>query len=130
MTHDINRMHAIYDVLNDINGWITQEELAERVKDMYPRWHYGAFHDSRARKMMSADIAAINNSLSFEKIVIHGKRGVKLASDSEIKRFLNTQYAEALRKITYIKGIETKARLDGQNTFDADGTLHTLKTLI
>lgn len=121
-----NRQIALYEyLLNKGNEWTSQVDLA---RDLYE--HYGngecclapeLYHDSTERKFISRDIAAINESGDFEKIIISCGKGVKIANESEHERYLRNQYKAIFRKLKRVRIMEKKCK--AHNQFGFDGTV-------
>lgn len=72
------------------------------------------FHDTNARKLMTADIRAINKSDVIQKIIISTGDGIKLASEDEAKGFIRSRYGAIFRQLERARKLERKAGLDGQ----------------
>lgn len=106
-----SRQWALYKFLKKRgNEWTTQWRIAAIVKE----YNYDAmkedtamFHDSKARKTMTADIRTINNSGVIQKVIITGPKGVKLANKEEFKNYINKEFSSVFRKLTRVR---TKAK--------------------
>ena len=120
-THQ-ERRERLYSLLLKEDGWVEQEKIAIKLYPLYfEDWDEGNFHDSKARKLMSKDIQAINEDPAFEKIIIHSVDGIKIASEEDIDAYLKSQYSEIFRKLKRTRNIERKAGLDGQIKAGFDG---------
>lgn len=64
--------------------------------------------------MITNDIRYINQSEAFEKLVISGKKGIKIASEEEADRYLKNQKAAVLRKLGRLSVLMRKANLNNQ----------------
>lgn len=118
-TNDVQRstlrIQALYAFLNDQGDeWTPMIDVYHGMYGVYPYWTNGDFHNSHARRLISADIQAINECSSFEKIVIKGNHGIKLANEEEVTAYINNLYASVFRKLKRVRTIEKKASLDGQ----------------
>ena len=113
----MNRLDELYQMLmhrGDV--WISLMEFYELMR-CYPDWDgRGEFRNCAARRQISADIQAINADERYEKIIIHGNRGVKLATEEEARRYLGNQLGEALRHLNRVRAMQKKAGADGQMT--------------
>ena len=72
------------------------------------------FHDTNARKLMTADIRVINKSDTIQKIIISTGDGIKLATEDEAKGFIRSRYGAIFRQLERARKLERKAGLDGQ----------------
>ena len=82
--------------------------------DGYPIGWTTSFHNSQARRLLTRDIEEINSSDKYEKIIISGNRGIKLANAKEYDRFISAEYAEIFRKLRRVRGICVKGGLNNQ----------------
>ena len=96
--------------------WRKQEDIAAELFLWYP-FGNGNFHDSTARMLMTKDIQAINESDEIQKVIISGKRGIKLANREEFSRYIKRQYSSVFRRLKRIRAKERKGHLDGQSYF-------------
>lgn len=95
--------------------WITQKILYGFVKKFYSPWRKkGDFHNSKARIEMTRDIAVINNDPTIQKIILSGRRGIKIANRDEYKEWSTLKWMAVSRLIKKLKNKDEKARLDGQ----------------
>lgn len=120
-TEQIIRCKALYDFLLRRGGeWTSTIDVCDSLLEYYPfvTWLCssagGDFHDSNARLMITNDIRYINQSEAFEKLVISGKKGIKIASEEEADRYLKNQKAAALRKLGRLSVLMKKANLNNQ----------------
>lgn len=113
--HQDYRKEFLYRLLLE-NGdqWITQEDIYCEMDGEYPDFYFGTFHDSTARHMITDDIRAINEDPAFEKMIIHGSRGVKIATKEEADRFIKAQTVAVFKKLKRVRTLAQKANLDGQ----------------
>ena len=65
------RQMALYDFLEAMGDqWTPQKDIANTLMWCYPLYDENNFHDSQARKIMTADIRAINDSADVEKVIM------------------------------------------------------------
>lgn len=100
-------------LLSRRNDWTPMREVVLR-SDLYPDIPFRGFHNTHARRMLTADIAAINDSEEYPMIIISGSRGIKLADRAEYERFIKSELTEIFRKLRRIRKMARKAGLDGQ----------------
>ncbi len=91
----------------------TPMQTAVNHLDQYPAYGIN-FHNSGSRRLLTADIEEINASDQYEKIIISGNRGIKLANEKEYRKFLGSEYAEIFRKLKRVRKIARKAGSDQQ----------------
>ena len=111
------RQWRLYNFLKDQDDWTTQYEIAHELDEDYPITEYEAitpFHDTVARKDITADIRAINASAVIQKIVLSSAKGVKLATEAEAEKYIKSRYAAIFRQLERARKIARKAGLDGQ----------------
>lgn len=94
--------------------WTLQRDIAAALPEFYPIEAGQAFHDSGARLLMTRDISEINESGIIQKIIISGKKGVKLANKEEARQFIAGKYSAVFRSLARVRVLEQKAGLDGQ----------------
>ncbi len=115
--------HVLYNYLLEKGDvWTSQVEVA---RDLYAEFGNGEcclapeeYHDSSERLILSKTISEINLSSDFEKIIISGKRGVKIANKEEHHKYVVRQYAAVLRKLKRIYIMERKGNANGQISLD------------
>ena len=116
------RQNALYEFLMDAGEWVNQEIVAYELFEYYGYLGDGNFNNSRARRIMTADIQAINEDLNVEKIIIQGNKGIKIASQEEFNRYISSQYASVFRKLKRIRIKEQKAKKHNCYMFDNEKT--------
>ena len=112
------RQEALYAFLLSRGDRWTRAEMATDTILLYPAFFEGVYHDSWARRLLSHDIQEINENPDFEKIIISGKQGIKIANESEFIRFLKAEYGEVFRKLKRARMIARKAGRDQQHTLE------------
>lgn len=122
----LDRCMALYGyLLARGDKWVQMEDAAIALSSYYldPRMlteDGHEFHDTNGRLLLTNDIRAINQSRSFSKIIITGRKGIKLATEKEAERYINNLYAAIFRRLKRARVIERKICLDGQTTMDGD----------
>ena len=102
------RQEALYRfLLSRGNKWTSMERCTDTIKE-YPAFFTKTYHNSGCRRLLTADIAAINASDDFEKIIISTSRGVKLATEEEFAKFLGTELREVFAKLGRIRKLSKK----------------------
>ena len=118
------RQHALYAFLvTRGNKWTSMEQTTDSIKE-YPAFFTGVYHNSTARRLLTADIEAINSSDAYEKIIVSGANGIKLATETEFDRFIRAEFKEIFQKLKRVRKLMSKANRDQQidideNVFDA-----------
>lgn len=116
------RQEVLYQFLLDVGEWVNQETVAYELFEYYGYLGDGNFSNSTARRMMTADIQAINEDLNVEKIIIQGNKGIKIASQEEFNRYISSQYASVFRRLKRIRIKEQKAKKHNCYMFNEDET--------
>ena len=99
--------------------WTRMQATVNRLV-IYPA--YGVnFHNSGSRRLLTADIEAINSSDKFEKIIVSGSRGIKIANETEFEKFLSSEFSEVFRKLRRVRRIAQKGSRDQQ--IDLEGKI-------
>lgn len=121
-THDDNqaRQEELYRFLQKRgNRWTRMEQVTDSIS-LYPAFFAGNYHNSRARRLLTKDIEAINGSDHWSKIVISGSRGIKLATSTEFERFARSELREVFRKLRRVRRIISKGSHDQQTTLEGE----------
>lgn len=100
--------------------WSSMEFLTDSIK-LYPAFFTTNYHNSRARRMLTADIEYINNSDKYEKIIVSTSRGVKLASEKDFEKFLSSELREVFAKLKRLRRLAKKGSRDQQ--IDLEGRI-------
>lgn len=115
------RCRILYEYLiRKGDQWTETIDAAEDLCGYYPYtiWLLGLestdFHDSNVRMMITNDIRLINESGDFEKIIISGKRGIKIANEEEAERYIGNQYRAIFRRFKRLRVLAKKAEANGQ----------------
>lgn len=122
MTHtleDLARMEALYRFLLERGDkWTSMAQATDSIS-AYPAYFRTSYHNSTARRMLTADIEYLNEYGPYDKIIVSGKRGIKLANREDLERYLNAEFREIFRKLKRARMIAKRANLDQQ--YDLDG---------
>jgi hypothetical protein len=115
------RQEALYAyLLQRGDAWISMKAVAFCTK-LYPEFKVSEdFHDTTARRWMTKDIQAINESPDFEKIILSSSNGIKLADKAEFEYFIASEYAEIFRKLKRVRMLAKKGGLDRQCTIEGE----------
>lgn len=116
-----NRREALYTFLvmrGDI--WTPMIDVYFGLRLLYPRWESGSFHNSVARREITRDIQSINYDPEYEKIIIAGNRGVKIATRDEAVHFIGNKLRSIFQELERANILKKKAGLDGQRRFFAN----------
>ena len=111
------RHEALYSFLSGKENWVSMEETTDSVS-LYPAFFVSTYHNSAARRLLTADIEAINGSDRFEKIIISGCRGIKLATEAEFERFISAEFAEVFKKLRRVRRLAQKGGRSSQIDFE------------
>lgn len=117
---DRERREALYSfLLARGEKWTRMQATVNRI-NFYPA--YGvSFHNSGSRRLLTSDIEAINSSDKFEKIIVSGSRGIKLANETDFEKFLSSEFGEIFRKLRRVRTIARKGSRDQQ--IDLEGQI-------
>lgn len=108
------RQEALYRfLLGRGDAWTIMEQATDSVKE-YPAFFTGNYHNSRARRLLTADIEAINGRDDFDKIIVSGNRGIKLATERDFERFLSAELREVFAKLKRVRRLVKKGSRNQQ----------------
>ena len=112
------RQQELYDFLT-IRGerWTPMRNVTGTI-GLYPGHRRGDYHNSSARRLLTRDIEQINNNSKFEKVIISGNKGIKLANEREFEKFIMAEYREIFKKLKQIRTIGKKVLRDQQMDFE------------
>ena len=120
LEENITRQMHLYAFLRDRGDkWTSMEETTDSISD-YPAYFRSNYHNSQARRLLTRDIEAINSSDEFEKIIISGNRGIKLADATEFEKFIRSETAEIFRKLKRVRKLIKKGSKDQQVTLEGE----------
>ena len=104
--------------------WTPQVQVA---RDLYEYFGNGEcclepknYHDTTERIDLLRAKQEINQNPEFPKIIISGKRGLKIATQDEFDRYRKSEYASIFRRLKRIRTMEKKANLHNQIDFDGN----------
>ena len=116
------RQEALYGFLQSRgNKWTSMEQCTDSVKE-YPAFFNGHYHNSAARRLLTADIEHINSSDKYTRIIISTSRGIKVATADEFSKFLASEMKEVFRKLARLRRIARKGSRDQQ--LDLEGRIY------
>lgn len=105
------RQFRLYDYLKSKGDqWTTQFQIVNDLRDFY---HYVeddfvTFHDNQARKLLTNDIRAINESDYLPKPILSGPRGVKIANEQEFDLYIGSNINAVVRRLKRLKKMAKK----------------------
>ncbi|MBR5202902.1 MAG: hypothetical protein IKW45_06525 [Clostridia bacterium] len=114
MKHLNTRQWVLYNFLKEQDAWITQFEIAQELQQFYFCDDRNRFHDSQARKTMTADIRTINDCPKIQKIVLSTPRGVKIATEEEFDKYIGKEISNAVKRLERAKNKAIKGNRGGQ----------------
>lgn len=118
---DRERREALYSfLLARGDKWTSMEQTTDSIP-MYPTYTRSTYHNSTARRLLTRDIEAVNSSDKFEKIIVSGKYGIKLANENDFQKFLKSEFGEIFRKLRRVRTIARKGSKDQQ--IDLEGQI-------
>ncbi len=120
MTEAEARQEALYCFLSEKETWVSMREAAASV-GLYPPFFTAVYHNSAARRILTADIEAVNSSDKYEKTIISGSRGIKLATEEEFDSFIAAELAEIFKKLKRIRKLMKKGGKNKQ--IDIEGKI-------
>lgn len=95
--------------------WTTQEQIARDLSHIYfDNDKDRPFHDRNVRKLMTADIRAINDSDYIHKPILSSSRGVKLANSKEFDLYIAKNIDSVLNRLKRLKKMADKGGKNGQ----------------
>ena len=121
------RQWKLYNYLNEQgNKWSSLKQIVQALNygEVKPNQ---TFNNSVARRLVTKDRQELNNSDEIEKIIICGKKGLKLASKEEATEYIHNSRQSLLNALSRLYKIQRKAGLDQQLNveFEADQeTIH------
>lgn len=108
------RQEALYDfLLARGDKWTSMEQTTDSIP-MYPTYTRSTYHNSTSRRLLTRDIEAVNSADKFEKIIVSGKYGIKLANENDFQKFLKSEFGEIFRKLKRVRTIARKGSRDQQ----------------
>lgn len=115
---DRNRICALMLYLYERGDkWTPMERVTDSIK-LYPAFFTTNYHNSHARRLLTKDIEYINSTDVFDRIIISGSRGIKIANEDELSDFLKAETTEVFKKLKRLRKIAKKAARDQQITLE------------
>lgn len=115
------RQEALYRfLLSRGDHWSTMDMATSFVKE-YPSYFGSSYHNSTARRLLTSDIEDINCSGDYDKIIVSGSRGIKLATEEEFSKFVGSELKEIFSKLARIRKIVKKGSRNMQ--IDIEGQI-------
>lgn len=136
MKNELNsRQWALYNYLKSMGDtWTTQYGVAwslSRLDGYYTDYDsVESFHDSNARKQMTADIRAINDSSIIQKVIISSSKGIKIANSEEFDLHTRKEIMAAVRRLQRAKRKAEKGNRDGQMRLVFNSERDTVKAFL
>ena len=121
------RCDYIIAILKNAGKAIHLDMLARTLDKLVHEYHRDLntknFHNSRYRRILTADIDFINRSNSYHVVIISNNNGVKIATKAECEKLLAAERKEAIKKLAKCSTIARKYSLNGQLTITEDEIL-------
>ena len=119
------RQNALYEFLKSrVDRWTAEYEIGRELYEYYGNSEAclspADYHNTHQRRVLSLDVAQINGSADFEKIIISCSKGIKIASENEFAAHIRRQYTAIFRKLRRVRTMEKKARLHNQIGIDGE----------
>ena len=117
-----NRQRTLYEyLLNKGDCWTSQAEIA---RDLYREYGNAEcclepkdYHNTTERTYLLHDLQVIKTAPECEKLVISSPKGVKIATENEFDRYIKSEYAAAIRKLSRVYKMAKKGNRNGQIDF-------------
>ena len=112
-----SRQWGLYRYLKDRGDqWTTQFQIANDLRDLYDYIEddFITFHDHNARKLIGADIRAINESDYIHKPILSGARGIKIANEKEFDLYIGSNINAVINRLKRLKKLANKASKHNQ----------------
>ena len=134
MKNELNsRQWSLYNYLKDKGDtWTCQWQIALEL----PEYKYDGeqdaalFHDTTARKQMTADIRTINDSSIIQKVIISSAKGIKIANSEEFDLHTRKEIMAAVRRLQRAKRKAEKGNRDGQMRLVFNSERDTVKAFL
>ena len=118
LQQDRKRQQALYEyLLRRGDKWTSMEQTTDSIS-LYPAFFTTVYHNSTTRRLLTADIEAINGSSAYEKIILSSRKGIKLATQREFESFIVSEYREIFKKLTRVRIMAKKGKLDQQQDLE------------
>lgn len=108
------RQWQLYNYLKERgDNWTPLKKIAHDLNYGEIKPHQ-TFNNSLARRLITKDRQALNNSDVIQKIIICGNKGLKLANKEEAEDYLSRDKTSLLNALARHYKLEKKASKDGQ----------------
>jgi hypothetical protein len=115
---------VLYEYLMEKGEWVSQVEIARELFKVFGNneccFAPKEYHNTTERTEILRAKQEINENPEFQKIIISGKRGLKIATQDEFDRYRKSEYASIFRRLKRIRTMERKANLHNQIDFDGN----------
>lgn len=98
--------------------WTSMEQTTDSISEYPAFFDCASYHNSSARRILTRDIEDINTSGDFDKIIISGNKGIKLANATEFERFIRSELSEIFKKLGRVRGLIKKGSRDQQTDIE------------
>lgn len=112
-----SRQFRLYDYLKTKGDqWTTQFQIVNDLRELYNYQEddFVTFHDNPARKQLTNDIRAINESDYLPKPILSGSKGVKIANEQEFDLYIGANINSVIRRLKRLKKLAEKGDKNGQ----------------
>ena len=112
-----SRQFRLYDYLKEKGDqWTTQFQIVNDLRGLYQYTEddFVTFHDNPARKHLTNDIRAINESDYLPKPILSGPKGVKIANEKEFDLYIGANINSVIRRLKRLKNLAKKGDKNGQ----------------
>ena len=112
-----SRQFRLYDYLKTKGDqWTTQFQIVNDLRELYNYQEddFVTFHDNPARKLLTNDIRAINESDYLPKPILSGSKGVKIANEKEFDLYIGANINSVIRRLKRLKKLAEKGDKNGQ----------------
>jgi hypothetical protein len=116
-----DRQIDLYKFLLTQHSFISKKEICKAMPYHYPRHlehNNNEGNKSVAFGNISKDIRAINNSDDIENVVIGTKKGYKIATHEEAKKYIESRFKRDLKSLKLNWKLKRKVNIDGQLRFE------------
>lgn len=112
------RREALYNfLLQRGDKWTSMEQTTDSIS-LYPAYFKSTYHNSGARRLLTSDIEVINMQEKYEKIIVSGSKGIKLANENDFDHFIRAEFKEIFKKLKRARKILHKGSLNQQTDLE------------
>ena len=102
--HKARRNDLYRFLLSRGDRWTPMRTVTDSI-NLYPTFYEKNYHNSGARRLLTGDIQAINDDPRYEKVIVSGDRGIKLANEKDFDNFINAESREIFQKLARLRRI-------------------------